>query len=348
MSPGRQPPFPSTPPAGEQSPFFRFDLTTVFRSAVELGRALAVCDAVGTASTPVAKEVVMHEFTAVLEASRAADVASDRLLCVLNPRQSSVPDWSRQLDLADALPDARQALRTLGLALADVRGDGDWATRGRELLSAGTRHLWSGMGPADRAVVRELLVETHQLWQWPAEAGRETGEYTGPRATLSDPRVIDQNRWRTMRADYLDHLQRTTRDQYVLADTIRLPDGDFFDIYRLDVKGTRYSVPSICPNAAPKPPVELRPDGDLLAEMECRFRSLGLVKPDESMRWVGRQDRRETRCGCELAPAEFYRPRPPEWRSLRDLKFAIVAMMKLVGPYVEGRRTGQILSDEDR
>ena len=132
----------------------------------------------------------------------------------------------------------------------------------------------------------------------------------------------------------------------VLVDTVRLPGGGYFDIYRDDAKATRYSLPSVCPHADPKPPLELRRDGDLLAEMECRFRDLGLISPDESIHWVGRQERRETRCGCELAPAGFYQPRPAEWRTLRDLRAAIVAMMKLVGSYVEGE--GSSFPSQDR
>src|SRR5207248_608680 len=132
----------------------------------------------------------------------------------------------------------------------------------------------------------------------------------------------------------------------ILVDTVRLPDGTYFDVYRDDVKGTRYSLPSICPHADPKPPVELRPAGDLLAEMEYRFHDLGLISPEESMHWVGRQERHETRCRCELAPAEFYQPRPAEWRTLRDLKAAIIGMMKLAEQYVEGRSAGLIFPEE--
>lgn len=89
----------------------------------------------------------------------------------VNPRRLGIVDWSRELDFADASPDSRQALRTLGLAVADLRGDGDFAERGRALLSGGAWHLWTGMGNEDRAAVRELLAETHRLWNWPWYGG---------------------------------------------------------------------------------------------------------------------------------------------------------------------------------
>jgi DNA-binding MarR family transcriptional regulator len=338
--------FPMTPPGVLDSPVLRFDLVGVFRTAVELGRSLAARDALSGPPGTAGDEGAPAQFMEVLAADHAVETATDRLLCVLNPRMSHVPDWSRQLDLADASPEARQAILTLGLGVADIRGD--WEGRGRELLAGGAWHLWTGMSTEDRAAVRESLAETHRLWGWPPDSGGEPGEYTGPRATLSDPRVIDPHRWRTTRAEYLNHFHATASRMNTLVDTIRLPNGGYFDIYRDDVKGTRHSVPSICARAEPKPPVGSRLEGDLLAEIEYRFHDLGLISPDESIHWVGRQDRRETRCGCELAPAGFDRPRPAEWRTLRDLKAAIVAMMKLVGTYVGGRGTGLLFPSQDR
>jgi len=60
-----------------------------------------------------------------------------------------------------------------------------------------------------------------------------------------------------------------------LVDSIGLPGGGRFDIYRDDVKPSRASLPSVCPRAEPKPPEELRPPGQLLAEIEFRFREHG-------------------------------------------------------------------------
>lgn len=337
--------FPMTPPGVLDSPFLRFDLVRAFQSAIELGAALAARDALDAAREPDGADGAAR-FMASLDAGRVVEVAGERLLCVLNRRMSSVREWSRQLDLADASPGAREALLTLGLALSDIRGD--WEVRGRELLAGAAWHLWSGMSAEDRAGVRELLAETHRLWGWPMEAQGEPGEYTGPRATLSDPRVIDQGRWRTMRADYLNQVQAAASRLNILVDTILLPNGRYFDVYRDDIKGTRYSLPSVCPHAEPKLPLELRPEGDILADLECRFRDLGLIGPDESIHWVGRQDRRETRCGCELAPAGFFQPRPAEWRTLRDLRAALVALLKTVDPYVEGRWAGSVFPAQNR
>ncbi|VTS01857.1 unnamed protein product [Gemmata massiliana] len=133
-----------------------------------------------------------------------------------------------------------------------------------------------------------------------------------------------------------------------LVDTIRLSSGEHLDVYRNNIKCTRYSLPSICPHAEPKLPLELHPPGDLLAEIECHFRELGLIGSDESLHWVGHQARPQTRCRCELAPAWFFRPRPPEWGTLRELRNALVSMTKRVGPYITGARTGHVLPTQER
>ena len=65
MSQDRQASFRMTPPGGIQSPFFRFDLPGVFRCAVELGRALAAGDEVGTVPSPAAEEVVVNALVLV-------------------------------------------------------------------------------------------------------------------------------------------------------------------------------------------------------------------------------------------------------------------------------------------
>jgi hypothetical protein len=133
----------------------------------------------------------------------------------------------------------------------------------------------------------------------------------------------------------------------ILVDTIRLPNGSYFDISRDQVRGTRHSLPSICPRANPQPPEELLPDGDQLAEIEIRVRELGLICEDESIHLVGCQYRRESRCECELRPPALLKQRTDEWTTLRDLKSAIIAMTKAVHPYVEGRRSGQAVSNQD-
>jgi hypothetical protein len=71
----------------------------------------------------------------------------------------------------------------------------------------------------------------------------------------------------------------------------------------------------------------------LLTDIEFRFRDLGLIGPDDSIHWVGRQDRRQTWCLCELHPAALVRPRPAEWKTLSQLSQAIGAMTALVRTY---------------
>jgi len=182
--------------AHEVRDLFGFNLQTIFRCAVELGAALN--DQANGATSP------------------EAQVAGERLVRVLNPRQAQFPNnwdwdnfkfqrenglpsryaeeprpgWTQELDLADASPAARQALLTLGLALADLRGDPEWHDRGLDLLSAATWNLWDGMARIDRNAVRDLLSETHRLWAWPATPASEPGPFDGPNATLSDPRVL--------------------------------------------------------------------------------------------------------------------------------------------------------------
>jgi hypothetical protein len=77
---------------------------------------------------------------------------------VLNPSRAQFPKgWEDAVNLADATPAARQALMTLGLALADLRGHRQWHERSLELLSAGTWNVWERMKATDRNAVRQLL-----------------------------------------------------------------------------------------------------------------------------------------------------------------------------------------------
>lgn len=334
---------PMTPPGIVTPPDIRPNLAEVSRRAGELEATIAARDA-RSESAGGAGAGVDAGFLAALDADRAVEVAAERLLCGVNPRLAKAADWARQLELMDATADARGALLTLGLAAADVRGD--FAQRGRELLAGGARHLWVGMTPEDREVTRKLVPAAVPAWDWPWEPAAGPTAYDGPRATLSDPRVID-HQWRTRRREYLGDIQADLRGTNFLVDAVFLPGGGWFDVRRDDVKPSRASLPSVCPRAIPKPPEELRPPGVLLADLEFRFRDLGLVGRDESIHWVGRQQHREEWCSCELAPAELAGPRPPEWRTLCDLRTTIVAMTALVGRYAEGARPDAVLRGGD-
>src|ERR1019366_1245550 len=72
-------------------------------------------------------------------------------------------------------------------------------------------------------------------------------------------------------------------------------------MYRDNVRPSKATLPSICPKADPKPPVELRPDGGMLAEIEARYRSLGLINDGQSIHWVGHQLSNATTCTCDLS-----------------------------------------------
>ncbi len=335
--------FPMTPPGIVTPPDIRLDLAEVFRRAIELEAAIAAQEARGE-SAGGAGQGVEAGFLEYLDADPAVDAAAERLLCGVNPRLVSVSDWARQIDFLDATADAREALGTLGLAAADIRGD--FASRGRELLAGGARHLWVGMTPDDREVTRKRIPPAVTTWGWPWDPASAPTTYDGPRATLADPRVIDPQ-WRTRGREYLGRFQSALSGMNFMVDSVTLPGGRRFDIYRDDVKPSRASLPSVCPRAEPRPPEELRPPGVLLADLEVRFRDLGLVGRDESIHWVGRQRVREGWCTCELAPAEFAGPRPPEWWGLRDLRTTIVAMTALIGRYAEAGRAGMVLRDGD-
>jgi hypothetical protein len=173
------------------SPFLRVDLAGVFRGAVELGLAHAA-PASGSLRPGGGGSVASIHNDLLAEGA-----ASDRLVCALNPWLSRVPEWSRRLAFEDVPPAARLALLTLGLAVADIRG-GVWDERGRALLDAGTRHLWTALGADEHKAVRDLLPDTLKLWGWPENPADDPGEYREPVATLEDPRVIDQLNWRTV------------------------------------------------------------------------------------------------------------------------------------------------------
>ncbi|HEX4609347.1 MAG TPA: hypothetical protein VH092_14215, partial [Urbifossiella sp.] len=123
--------FPLTPPGIVTPPDIRPDLAEVFRRAVELEATLGArerrSESVGGAGQDGDAGLL-----ADLDADRAVSVAAERLLCGVNPRLAKAADWSRALDFMEATAAAREALLTLGLAAADIRGD--FVARGRELL----------------------------------------------------------------------------------------------------------------------------------------------------------------------------------------------------------------------
>jgi hypothetical protein len=88
-------------------------------------------------------------------------------------------------------------------------------------------------------------------------------------------------------------------------DPTRVPNSE--PIYNTDCYPIAGTVPRVCPRSAPRLPVELLP------EVEARFRSLQIVRPDQTVLWVGRQARMESLCmygkGCTCF-AECALPRP--------------------------------------
>jgi hypothetical protein len=168
---------------------------------------------------------------------------------------------------------------------------------------------------------------------------------------LSDPnpagnRVISWQEW--------DAHQRSPALQEAnwLIDMIRLAHGRTFPICRRDGMPSSRALPSICPKAEPKPPVELRPDGEMMAMIEERYRSMHLIGDDQSLHWVGWQRTPETTCTCDLM-ARIDAPRSAEWRSLRQLRQAVVALFTLlhkcaVGRYrmQQFRKAGAVVSEQ--
>jgi hypothetical protein len=88
-----------------------------------------------------------------------------------------------------------------------------------------------------------------------------------------------------------------------LVDFIILANGKRFPIYRRDCKPVPGDTPSICPSAEPKPPVRLKPAGEMIADLEKCFRQLHLIGDGETIHWVGRQATIETTCVCHLGNA---------------------------------------------
>jgi hypothetical protein len=109
------------------------------------------------------------------------------------------------------------------------------------------------------------------------------------------PRLVS---WQEM-----DAFQRSPAFQNAnfLVDFILLANGGRFPIYRRDCKPVPGVKPSICPSAEPRPPVRLRPDGEMMADLEKQFRELHLVGDGETIHWVGRQATVETTCVCHLS-----------------------------------------------
>jgi len=85
------------------------------------------------------------------------------------------------------------------------------------------------------------------------------------------------------------------------VESIILANRRHFPVYRRDCKSVPGTKPFICPSAEPKPPVRLRPDGEMMAGLEKRFRELRLVGDGETIHWVGRQATVETTCICDVS-----------------------------------------------
>jgi len=118
------------------------------------------------------------------------------------------------------------------------------------------------------------------------------------------------------------HRSPTFQQANFRVDVIRLARGQQFALYRSDCKPSSAVLPSVCPKADPKLPVELQPDGDMLAEIDARYRSLHLIGDDQTIHWVGRELTPETSCTCNLT-APGASP-SPERQNLRQLRLAIV------------------------
>jgi hypothetical protein len=86
-----------------------------------------------------------------------------------------------------------------------------------------------------------------------------------------------------------------------LVECIILANGKRFPVYRRDCKPVPGAKPSICPSAEPKPPARLRPPGEMMEDLEQRFRDLRLVGDEETIHWVGRQATVESTCVCHLS-----------------------------------------------
>lgn len=271
----------------EGSGLFSFNLPAIFQCAVELGAAFAEeaiahrrqeCDPAEELRQCLDREKV--------DSSRRCETALQRLMRVLNPRDAHFPietdyelflakrrigeawsgeeprpGWKQEIDLADVTAGGREALMTLGLALADVRGDRQWHERGWELLSAGTWNLWDAMGSNDREAVRELLAETNRLWGWPAASDHEPKPFTGQKATLADPRVLTPD-WRT----------GTTADLDTLNEDLR-----FRRAHQLARAATMYSTLSLQAPAGTAPSLAEAYDGTAKALVQVWYTKLHVL-----------------------------------------------------------------------
>jgi hypothetical protein len=159
---------------------------------------------------------------------------------------------------------------------------------------------------------------------------------------------------RVISLEEMDAYQRSPAFQEAnwLIDMIRLAHGRTFSVCRHDGKPSSRALPSICPKAEPKPPVELRPDGEMLAMIEACYRSLHLIGDDQSLHWVGREQTPETTCTCDLM-ARPDASRSAEWHNLWQMRQAVVALFILlhkcaVGRYrtQQFRKAGAVVSEQ--
>lgn len=211
-----------------------FNVAAVFRCAVELGAIVAEESATSQAGEPISGELShwvnepaeKRRIQTEVATARRCETAMKRLMAVLNPRSAPFPaEWKESLDLADASEAARQAMLTLGLALADLRGDPQLLDQGQRLLSAGAWRLWEGMKPAERELARPLLATTHRLWGWPNDPNREPAPFAGPMATFSDDRTLVPE-WRTVGESDVKKLQSSLATMQLRPATLATAPAD--------------------------------------------------------------------------------------------------------------------------
>jgi hypothetical protein len=123
-------------------------------------------------------------------------------------------------------------------------------------------------------------------------------------------------------------------------ESIILAQGRHFPVYRLEGKPSSRALPSSCPKADPKPPVELRPDGELMAELEATYRSQHIIDGEQSLHWVGRQKTADTTCTCDLT-ALLHVAHSAELQNLRHLRQDVVALVRLLRSWAVGRHQSQ-------
>jgi Recombinase zinc beta ribbon domain len=116
------------------------------------------------------------------------------------------------------------------------------------------------------------------------------------------------------------------RNHRSIEECFSLSNSRKFVVYREQCKPTTASLPSICPNAHPEPPVSRWPHADMLTAIEERFHAQKLIPMDHSIHWVGDEESEETTCRCDLSILDPTK-RPAEWEPLQELRRAIHTMV---------------------